>query len=242
MVSDLLGSYLSSYARSAAGAADAFLPLDEGLSIISRHAKEVLGYDTLILLLDELVLWLSSRLADEQVIAEQAQEVSKFVESAEHYLPAPIVSLVPRQRDLRGLGSLWALGFLRGLLTVLRTCGHPGLLVVLDEVETLQRVRTDVRENGLNALTQLIDEVDSGRFPGLYLVITGTPAFFDRQQGAQRLQPLAQRLATDFSSHPRFDSPRAIQLRLTGFDLPKLIELGRRWETVSSPVHATVRG
>ena len=51
-------------------------------------------------------------------------------------------------------------------------------MLVLDEVETLQRVRSDVRDKGLNALRQLMDEIDSGRFPGLYLVLTGTPAFF----------------------------------------------------------------
>jgi hypothetical protein len=120
-----------------------------------------------------------------------------------------------------------ALGFLQGLLTVLRDCGHPGLLLVLDEIETLQRVRGDVREKGLNALRQLLDEIDAGRFPGLFLVITGTPAFYDGQQGAQRLPPLAQRLATDFTTDPRFDSPRAVQLRLPGFDLHRLGELGR---------------
>lgn len=63
--------------------------------------------------------------------------------------------------------------------------------------------------------------------PGLFLVITGTPAFYEGQQGAQRLPPLAQRLATDFTTDPRFDSPRAVQLRLPGFDLPQLGELGR---------------
>lgn len=121
-----------------------------------------------------------------------------------------------------------ALGFLQGLLTLLRDCGHPGLLVVLDEIETLQRVRGDVREKGLNALRQLLDEIDTGRFPGLFLVITGTPAFFDGQQGVQRLPPLAQRLATDLSTDPRFDSPRAVQVRLSGFDLDRLGELGRK--------------
>ena len=65
---------------------------------------------------------------------------------------------------------------------------------MLDEIETLQRVRGDVREKGLNALRQLIDEIDAGRFPGLYLVITGTPAFYDGPQGIRRLEPLAQRL------------------------------------------------
>lgn len=135
---------------------------------------------------------------------------------------------IRRRAGIKGdLDHFGALGFLQGLLTVLRDSGHPGLLLVLDEVETLQRVRTDVREKALNALRQLIDEVDSGRFPGLFLLITGTPAFFDGAQGVQRLPPLAQRLATDFSMDPKFDNPRAIQLRLSGFNLDRLCELGR---------------
>ncbi|MEU0487724.1 BREX system ATP-binding protein BrxD [Nocardiopsis sp. NPDC006139] len=132
-----------------------------------------------------------------------------------------------RAAGVRGdLDHFGALGSLQGLLTVLRDSGHPGLLVVLDEVETLQRVRSDARDKALNALRQLIDEVYSGRFPGLYLVITGTPAFYDGQQGVQRLAPLAQRLATDFTTDPRFDSPRAPQIRLPGFTTDSLVGLG----------------
>jgi hypothetical protein len=138
-----------------------------------------------------------------------------------------VAAAAKRAAGVKGdLDHFGALGSLQGLLTVLRDSGHPGLLVVLDETETLQRVRGDVREKGLNALRQLLDEIDTGRFPGLYLVITGTPPFFDGTQGVQRLAPLAQRLATDFGD-PRWDNPRAPQLRLTGFDLPKLAELGR---------------
>ncbi|WP_285588121.1 BREX system ATP-binding protein BrxD [Actinomycetospora sp. NBRC 106378] len=121
-----------------------------------------------------------------------------------------------------------ALSFLQGLLIVLRDAGHPGLVLILDEVETLQRVRSDARAKALNALRQLIDEVDAGRFPGLYLVITGTPAFFDGRQGVQTLQPLADRLHTDFGTDARFDNPRAPQVRLLGFDLDGLTELGVR--------------
>jgi hypothetical protein len=120
-----------------------------------------------------------------------------------------------------------ALSFLAGLLTVLRDAGRPGLVFILDEVETLQRVRSDVRDRALNALRQLIDEIDGGRFPGLYLVITGTAAFFDSPQGIRRLAPLAQRLHTDFATDPRFDNPRAPQIRLRGFDIDSLTEVGR---------------
>ena len=136
---------------------------------------------------------------------------------------------VRRAAGVRGeLDHFGAMGFLQGLLTVLRDSGHPGLLLVLDEVETLQRVRSDVREKALNALRQLLDEVDGGRFPGLYLLVTGTPAFFDGTQGVQRLPPLAQRLATDFTTDARFDNPRAVQLRLPGFDFDSLTDVGRR--------------
>ncbi|MGW2395401.1 BREX system ATP-binding protein BrxD [Kitasatospora sp. NPDC001664] len=136
---------------------------------------------------------------------------------------------VRRTAGVRGeLDHFGAFGFLQGLLTVLRDSGHPGLLIVLDEIETLQRVRSDVREKALNALRQLIDEVDSGRFPGLYLLITGTPAFFEGTQGVQRLSPLAQRLAADFTTDARFDNPRAVQIRLPGFTLDSLREVGGR--------------
>lgn len=121
-----------------------------------------------------------------------------------------------------------ALSFLQGVLIVLRDSGHPGLLVILDEVETIQRVRSDVRDKSLNALRQLIDEVDAGRFPGLYLLITGTPAFYEGPQGIQRLEPLSQRLHVDFQTDARFDNPRAVQIRLPGFDLDRLCEVGRK--------------
>lgn len=134
-----------------------------------------------------------------------------------------------RRAGIRGdLDHFGAMAFTQGLLTVLRDSGHPGLVLVLDEVETLQRVRGDVRDKGLNALRQLIDEVDSGRYPGLYLVVTGTPAFFDGPSGVQRLPPLSQRLATDFGTDARFDNPRAVQVRLPGFSIESLHTLGVR--------------
>jgi hypothetical protein len=124
------------------------------------------------------------------------------------------------------LDHFGALNFLQGVLTILRDSGQAGLLIVLDEVETIQRVRSDVRDKSLNALRQLIDEVDSGRFPGLYLLITGTTAFFDGPQGIQRLEPLAQRLQVDFNTEYRFDNPRAVQIRLPAFTLERLRLVG----------------
>ena len=140
-----------------------------------------------------------------------------------------VAASAKRAAGIRGdLDHFGAMAFLQGVLTVLRDAGHPGLVLVLDEVETLQRVRGDVRDKALNAIRQLIDEVDAGRYPGLYLLITGTPAFFDGPSGLPRLPPLAQRLTTDFATEARFDNPRAVQIRLPGFDHDSLVALGQR--------------
>ena len=140
-----------------------------------------------------------------------------------------VASSIKRVAGIKGDIDHFAAGsFLAGLLVILRDSGFPGLVLVLDEVETLQRVRGDTRDKGLNALRQLIDEIDGGRFPGLYLMITGTPTFFDGPQGIQRLPPLAQRLAVDFATDIRFDNPRAPQVRLPGFDLGLLGAVGQR--------------
>lgn len=140
-----------------------------------------------------------------------------------------VAAAAKRAAGIKGdLDHFGAMAILQGLLLVLRDAGHPGLLVVLDEVETLQRMRADVRDKALNALRQLMDEIDAGRFPGLYLVLTGTPAFFEGPSGVPRLPPLAQRLATDFTTDARFDNPRAVQIRLPGFTQNSLVEVGGR--------------
>lgn len=144
-----------------------------------------------------------------------------------------VAAAVKRAAGIKGdIDHFGALGFLQGLLLILRDSGFSGLVLVLDEVETLQRVRGDVREKSLNALRQFMDEIDAGRFPGLYLMITGTPAFFDGPQGVQRLPPLAQRLHVDFGADTRFDNPRAVQIRLRAFDMERLLEVGRNVRAV----------
>ena len=136
---------------------------------------------------------------------------------------------IKRAAGLKGdLDHFGATGFLRGLLEVLKQTGRKGLVLVLDEVETIQRVRDDSRQKSLNALRQLIDDLAAERYPGLYVLITGTPQFFDGPQGVQRLPPLAQRLQAELGKDPRFDSARAVQIRLLPFDLERLAVVGRR--------------
>jgi hypothetical protein len=55
-----------------------------------------------------------------------------------------VAAEIKRSAGIRGdLDHDGALAFLAGLLTILRGAGYNGLVLVLDEVETLQRVRSD---------------------------------------------------------------------------------------------------
>ncbi len=101
LVGDLISQIFSSY-RTLATGGESFVPLDDGLAIMSRHARD-LGYDAVILFLDELVLWLASHAADVNFVSREGTKLVKLVEATNADRPAPLVSFVARQRDLRDL-------------------------------------------------------------------------------------------------------------------------------------------
>ena len=102
LVAALIDSFFRGYRDVARGSAEAFVPLDDGLAVISRHARD-LGYDALVLFLDELILWLATHAADLSFLNEEGPKVSKLVEAETAGRPIAIVSFVARQRDLREL-------------------------------------------------------------------------------------------------------------------------------------------
>lgn len=121
-----------------------------------------------------------------------------------------------------------SLTFLAGLLQLLRQSGYAGLVVVLDEVETVQRMNAQTREKSLNALRQLMDMLAKEELPGLYLLITGTRDFFEGYKGLKALAPLYQRVQVNFSQDARFDNLKAPQVRLTPFSDDRLLTVGTR--------------
>lgn len=140
-----------------------------------------------------------------------------------------VAASVKRAADVKGeIDARAALTFFQGLLVVLRESGHKGVVLVLDEVETVQRQPRNVRDRSLNALRQLIDELDGGHLPGMYVLITGTPPFYEGRDGVKRLIPLDQRLSVSFGADPRKDNLRQPQVRLLPFERERLLEVGRR--------------
>ena len=102
LIGALVEEFFQSYKDVARGNQEAYVSLDDGLAIISRHAEK-LGYDSLVLFLDELILWLATHAADQNFLSTEGAKVSKLVEAESADRPIPIVSFVARQRDLKEL-------------------------------------------------------------------------------------------------------------------------------------------
>ncbi len=111
-----------------------------------------------------------------------------------------------------------ALDYLRGVLEIVKAAGYSGLAIVIDEAETILRMRKDSRHKSLNGIRQIADA--AGSYPGLLWIFTGTPEFFDTRQGVAGLAPLDDRI--HFLKQGRFASLRQAQLELTPFDAERL--------------------
>jgi len=102
LVSDLLSSWQQGFFRNALEDAEGFIALDRGLTEIARHAQG-LGYDALVLFLDELILWLANSIGDQRFVAREVQKITNFVEGSDARRPIPVITFIARQRDLREL-------------------------------------------------------------------------------------------------------------------------------------------
>ncbi|EST37408.1 hypothetical protein N566_13090 [Streptomycetaceae bacterium MP113-05] len=102
LVQDASTHLLPGFAKNAAEDEHGFVSLDAGLSVIAEHAKS-LGYDGLILFMDELILWLATLIHDQKFVAKEAGKITNFVEGGDARRAVPIISFIARQRDLREL-------------------------------------------------------------------------------------------------------------------------------------------
>lgn len=150
----------------------------------------------------------------------RAQEAAGLVSwlSGSHNVSQDIKRLASIKGDIT---SREAMDYLHGIVEVVRAAGYAGLLIVIDEAETILRMRQDVRGKSLNGIRQMLDAAD--RYRGLLWVFTGTPEFFDTPRGVKGLSPLHDRIG--FLSHNGVVSLRQPQLELRPFDKARLREV-----------------
>ena len=95
LFSDLVRTFFTSWTAQQGR----FVDLDTGLGVIGRHAKSI-GFDAIVLYLDELVLWLAGNSSDLPFVGREVQKMVKLKEAQDADRAIPIVSFIARQRDL----------------------------------------------------------------------------------------------------------------------------------------------
>ncbi len=117
-----------------------------------------------------------------------------------------------------------ALAYLRGILAIVTSADYEGLVIVIDEAETILRMRGDVRAKSLNAIRQIVDAAKD--YPRLLWVFTGTPMFFDDRQGVRGVEALYDRIKyEELNGIPSLRQP---QLALKPFDRERLLNVATR--------------
>lgn len=136
-----------------------------------------------------------------------------------------VAASAKRAAGIKGdIGSRDALDYLRGVLEIVKAAGYAGLIIVIDEAETILRMRSDSRHKSLNGIRQIADA--AGSYPGMLWILTGTPEFFDTRHGVAGLAPLHDRIR--FMKQGRFASLRQAQLELVPFDADRLRSVALR--------------
>jgi hypothetical protein len=104
-----------------------------------------------------------------------------------------IAASAKKRAQVKGeIASTEAMHYLRGIVEIIKAAGYAGLVIVVDEMETILRMNRNVRERSMNGLRQILDASD--KFPGLLWVFTGTAEFFDSTRGVAGLAPLHDRI------------------------------------------------
>jgi hypothetical protein len=166
LVSTLTTVFFTGAVRSAE-----YLDFDSGLAVITRHAK-ALGYDAMVLFLDELILWLSGRISDHTFVNTEGAKLNKLVESADASRPLPLVSFVARQRNLEDFLGPQVGGTEReALAQVMRSVqGRLGEIVLAD---------TNLPEITEKRLLDPIDDAARATIDNAFAVVRGNRQVWD---------------------------------------------------------------
>lgn len=148
------------------------------------------------------------------------QDASALVSwlSGSSNVAASVKSLAAIKGDI---SSSDAMDYLRGIVEIVKSADYAGLVIVIDEAETILRMRGDVRSKSLNAIRQIVDAANE--YPGALWVFTGTPTFFDDRRGVKGVEALHARIR--FEEFNGVASLRQPQLALKPFDQERLLKV-----------------
>lgn len=97
----------------------------------------------------------------------------------------------------KGIDKQNALDFLKALLHIVRLSGYSGLVVIFDEVETLQRLNSTQRTESYQNIRLFLDKIaENTEYQSCYFLFTGNESLFnDKVQGIPSYKPLYDRIS-----------------------------------------------
>lgn len=225
--------------------------LERWLEQAEEYALDTLGIDEH----DETQLAQAVTRRVQDLLGEIAQQRPSFAAALEAYYQAHLAGDYATKHQLAGWlsadSNISARGvakvrgrverkdvpaYLRALISMIRQLDYQGLVLILDELDEMRKLRRDSREVAWSNLRDMVDQIGAG-IPGYYLLLAGTPDVFDSPRGFKQLAPLYQRFEdpTLNTQHPNLRGP---QLPLPRFGREQLGEvmskLRNLWERAYS--------
>lgn len=126
--------------------------------------------------------------------------------------------------------------FFKALLLMIKSAGYKGLMIILDEVETVQKLQTtNMRNNAYENLRFFIDEVDKNNFRNCFFLYTGTTELMESERGFKALEPLYQRVKVERDKN--YKNLRQPVIFLEDFNKKKLKEVAYKVRDIHSKVY-----
>ena len=129
--------------------------------------------------------------------AEQNPSLAQFAFSWLVGSSASITSQVKNKLGLKGdISPSMGFAFLRGILKLIKDLNYSGLVIVIDEVETILHLPSfKHRQEALETIRVIVDDAAQNAFPGCLFLIAGTDRFFlDDRYGLPSYEALKDRI------------------------------------------------
>lgn len=130
-----------------------------------------------------------------------------------------------------------AINFLEALSTFVKSTGYSGLVILVDEVESIMNLHNSkLRDVAYNYLRDIYDNCNMGKFKNSLFVFAGTPQFYDDQKkGVYSFPPLYDRITNIWDND--YKDIRKPIITLNGFTEKNLIDISEKIMIIHSEVY-----
>ena len=129
-----------------------------------------------------------------------------------------------------------ALDFLGALSIFIKSIGYSGLVILIDEVEYVMKLRTqDMRDAAYNYMRDIYDNCNLGKFQSSLFIFAGTNDLFEDSRGISSYEALDDRIKHVLDTD--LIDMRTPVVKLQGFDKNEIIEFSQKILEMHSEVY-----